>query len=157
VQKIYTWYQRSTGGTAARIIDTLADVSVEVLKRSEPYAERSMGLFRRADAMMPHSVSNQALGLVKRGNIQTGYGSYVVYGIQRVGFRGGIETTNIFLTGIVSFYVVMVFAAIIVALFKAVCELVAKVGLIKGDTFLEFRNGWRKSLPTYLVFDCRQI
>ncbi|KAI3329083.1 TRP-domain-containing protein [Xylariaceae sp. AK1471] len=142
LQKIYTWYQRSTGGTAARIIDTLADVSVEVLKRSEPYIEPGMGLFRRADAMMPRSVSSQALGLVKRGNVQTGYGSYVVYGIQRVAFRGGIETTNVFLTGIVSFYVVMVFAAIIVALFKGVCEFAAKVGLIKGDTFTDFRNGW---------------
>lgn len=144
VQNIFTWYQRSTGGSASRIIDTLADVSVEVLKRSEPYIEPGMGLFRRADAMIPRSVSGPALGLMKRANVKTDYGSYVVYGIQRVAFRGGIETTNIFLTGIVSFYVVMVFAAIIVAIFKGVCELLAKAGLIKGDTFVEFRNGWRK-------------
>jgi hypothetical protein len=83
---------------------------------------------------------------MKRDNVRTDYGSYIVYGIQRVAFRAGIETTNLFLTGIVSFYVVMVFAAIIVALFKGICELAAKARLIKGDTFSDFRAGWRKLL-----------
>jgi len=144
MQEIFTWYQRSTGGTAAQIIDTLTITSVEVMKRSEPYVEPGLGLFKRATAMVPRSVTEHASGLVKRGNIKTDYGSYIVYGIQRVAFRAGIETTNVFLTGIVSFYVVMVFAAIIVALFKGFCELAAKARWIKGDTFLDFRNGWRK-------------
>ncbi|KAI8623849.1 TRP-domain-containing protein [Xylariaceae sp. FL1651] len=149
LQDIFTWYQRSTGGTAARIIDTLAEVSVQVQKRSEPLIE-PMGLWQREEAMMPRSLTNHASSLIKRGNIQTDYGSYVVYGIQRVAFRAGIETTNLFLTGIVSFYVVMVFAAIIVALFKGFCELAAKARWIKGDTFLDFRNGWRTVLKGIL-------
>ncbi|KAI0428552.1 hypothetical protein F5Y09DRAFT_285001 [Xylaria sp. FL1042] len=142
LQDIFTWYQRSTGGTAARIIDTLGTVSVQVQKRSEPLMTPGINLFRRAEAMMPRSLSSHASGLMKRGNVKTSYGTYIVYGIQRVAFRAGIETTNLFLTGIVSFYVVMVFAAIIVALFKGICELAAKAGWIKGDTFLDFRNGW---------------
>ncbi len=93
---------------------------------------------------MPRELSSQASRLVKRGNVKTAYGSYIVYGIQRVAFRAGIETTNLFLTGIISFYVVMVFAAIIVALFKGTCELAAKARWIKGDAFVEFRNEWRK-------------
>ncbi|KAI8954117.1 hypothetical protein F4801DRAFT_47389 [Xylaria longipes] len=142
LQSIFTWYQRSTGGTAARIIDTLGTVSVQVEKRSEPLIAPGVGLFKRAEAMMPRSLSNHAASLAKRGNVKTSYGTYIVYGIQRVAFRAGIETTNLFLTGIVSFYVVMVFAAIIVALFKGTCELAAKARWIKGDTFLDFRNEW---------------
>ncbi|KAI1277519.1 hypothetical protein F5Y07DRAFT_88826 [Xylaria sp. FL0933] len=142
LQDIFTWYQRSTGGTAARIIDTLGTVSVQVQKRSEPLLTPGINLFRRAEAMMPRSLSSHASGLVKRGNVKTSYGTYIVYGIQRVAFRAGIETTNLFLTGIVSFYIIMVFAAIIVSLFKGICEVAAKAGWIKGDTFLEFRNGW---------------
>ncbi|KAI1433723.1 hypothetical protein GGR50DRAFT_469280 [Xylaria sp. CBS 124048] len=142
LQKIFTWYQRSTGGTAARIIDTLTTVSVQVQKRAEPFREPTMGLFRRAEAMVPRTLVSRASGLMKRGNIKTPYGSYIVFGIQRVAFRARIETTNIFLTGIVSFYVVMVFTAIIVALFKGACELAAKARWIERDTFLEFRNGW---------------
>ncbi|KAI2635427.1 hypothetical protein GGS21DRAFT_490088 [Xylaria nigripes] len=140
LQKIFTWYQRSTGGTAARIIDTLATVSVQVQKRAQPFQAPAMGLFKRAEAIMPRAFSQH--GFVKRGNIKTSTGSYIVYGIQRVAFRAHIETTNMFLTGIVSFYIVMAFAAIIVALFKGACELAAKTRLIKGDTFLDFRNGW---------------
>ncbi|GAP86893.1 putative calcium-related spray protein [Rosellinia necatrix] len=142
LQRIFTWYQRSTGGTAARIIDTLATVSVQVQKRSEPLVSPGMGLFKRAEAIMPRSLPSHALDFVKRGNVKTEYGTYIVYGIQRVAFRAGIETTNIFLTGIVSFYVVMVFAAILVALFKGACELAAKARWINRDTFLDFRNGW---------------
>ncbi|KAI1175067.1 hypothetical protein F4777DRAFT_346095 [Nemania sp. FL0916] len=142
LQNIFTWYQRSTGGTAARIIDTLSTVSVQVQKRSEPLVAPSMSLFKRAEAIVPRSVSTHVSSLAKRGNVRTSYGSYIVYGIQRVAFRAGIETTNLFLTGIVSFYVVMVFAAIIVALFKGACELAAAARWTKRDTFLDFRNGW---------------
>ncbi|KAI0516755.1 hypothetical protein F5B22DRAFT_606405 [Xylaria bambusicola] len=142
LQDIFTWYQRSTGGTAARIIDTLATVSVQVQKRSEPLVAPAMSLFNRAEAIMPRSLPSHVSSLAKRGNVKTDYGSYIVYGIQRVAFRAGIETTNLFLTGIVSFYVVMVFAAILVALFKGLCELAAKARWMKGDTFLDFRNGW---------------
>ncbi|KAI1168859.1 hypothetical protein F5B18DRAFT_597020 [Nemania serpens] len=142
LQNIFTWYQRSTGGTAARIIDTLNTVSVQVQKRSEPLIVPSIGLFKRAEALVPRSVSTHLSGVVQRGIVRTSYGTYIVYGIQRVAFRAGIETTNIFLTGIVSFYIVMLFAAILVGLFKGACELAAKARWIKSDAFSDFRNGW---------------
>ncbi|KAI1199062.1 hypothetical protein F5X97DRAFT_137379 [Nemania serpens] len=142
LQTIFTWYQRSTGGTAARIIDTLNTVSVQVQKRSEPLITPSIGLFKRAEALMPRPVPNLVTGVVQHEIVRTSYGTYIVYGIQRVAFRAGIETTNIFLTGIVSFYVVMLFAAILVGLFKGACELAVKARLIKSDAFLDFRNGW---------------
>lgn len=107
----------------------------------------SIGLFKRAEALVPRSVSTHLSGVVQRGIVRTSYGTYIVYGIQRVAFRAGIETTNIFLTGIVSFYIVMLFAAILVGLFKGACELAAKARWIKSDAFSDFRNGWSKSLP----------
>ncbi|KAH8682202.1 calcium spray protein [Xylariales sp. PMI_506] len=142
MQTIFTWYQRATGGTPSTLFNSLSTVSVQVEKRSLPVISPAVGLARRAIAAMPnfaHATSN----LMKRGNIVTSSGSYVVYGIQRVAFRAEIESTNLFLTGLTFFCVTLVFTAIVVAAFKVFCELATKIRLMKGDTFLEFRNGWR--------------
>ncbi|KAI0482110.1 calcium-related spray protein [Xylariaceae sp. FL0804] len=141
MQTIFTWYQRSTGGTAATILDTLTQVSVEVQKRSMPLTESNGGLSRRA-AMLSSGLVEQASHLTKRGNIRNSGGSYVVYGIQRVAFKAGIETTNLFLTGLVFFYIFMVLSALAVAAFKGFCELAAKQKWIKGDAFQDFRHDW---------------
>ncbi|KAK4245946.1 hypothetical protein C7999DRAFT_42556 [Corynascus novoguineensis] len=132
IQDILTWYQRSTGGTASTILDTLHTVSVQVqkVKRSMPMVDSAVGLAQR-------SVST-----ISKRAIETSYGSFIVYGIQRVAFRAGIETTNLFLTGLTFFYIFMIFAALCVVLFKGICELLAKINLIKSDTFSEFRAGW---------------
>lgn len=125
IQDILTWYQRSTGGQASALLDTLHTVSVQVekVKRALPAIE-------------------PVVGLAKRANIQTSFGSYIVYGIQRVAFREGIETTNLFLTGLTFFYIFVVLTTLAVASFKGLCELAAKAGLIKGDRFSDFRAGW---------------
>lgn len=131
IQTILTWYQRATGGEASTLLDTLKIVSVQVekVKRSLPMDESAL--------------SRHAGHLAKRGTVETtSYGSYVVYGIQRVAFRAGIESTNLFLTGLTFFYIFVVFAVLAVALFKGFCELAAKVKLINNDTFFEFRAGW---------------
>jgi hypothetical protein len=132
IQNILTWYQRSTGGTASTILDTLRTVSVQVekVKRSVPLVDSAVGLVHRS-----------AVGLSKRA-AQTESGSYIVYGIQRVAFRAGIETTNLFLTGLTFFYVFMILAALGVVVFKAYCEVAVKMKIMKSDTFLEFRHGW---------------
>jgi hypothetical protein len=132
IQDIMTWYQRSTGGEPSLIFEKLMDVSVQVekAKRSVPLAESAVGLVRRS-----------ADGLSKRA-IETSYGSYVVYGIQRVAFRAGIESTNLFLTAFTFFYIFMLLAALGVVLFKGFCELAVKTKMMKGDTFFEFRAGW---------------
>jgi hypothetical protein len=147
MQRIFTWYQRATGGTPSTLFDSLTTVSVQVEKRALSAARPAVDLFNRGVAMMPRGVvepvsSAASSILAKRGNIQTSTGAYIVYGIQRVAFRAGIETTNLFMTGLAFFCIVVVFVILCVAAFKGCLELAAKRRLIQGDTFLEFRNGW---------------
>ncbi|KAK4151613.1 hypothetical protein C8A00DRAFT_17009 [Chaetomidium leptoderma] len=130
IQSILTWYQRSTGGQASTLLDTLHTVSVQVQKRSAPLLDATTDLVQRS-----------AGDLSKRA-VETSYGSYIVYGIQRVAFRAGIETTNMFLTGFVFFYIFMLFAALGVLLFKGFCELAVRMKIMRNDTFSEFRAGW---------------
>ncbi|KAL2132195.1 hypothetical protein VTI74DRAFT_4110 [Chaetomium olivicolor] len=137
IQNILTWYQRSTGGEATTLLDTLHTVSVQVekVKRSLPMVDSAIGLAKR-------SVDRHVGSIAKRAYLQTSYGSYIVYGIQRVAFRAGIETTNLFLTGLTFFYVFMLLAILGVVLWKLACEAAVKMKIMKGDTFSEFRAGW---------------
>lgn len=131
LQTICTWYQRSTGGTPSTLLSQLGTTSVELLKR------------RKRDFIDP------ALDLVKRTigplskRSESGQQLVVVRGIDRVGFRAGIEETNIFLTGLIFFVVFVCIVMIIVASFKGICELLVKHGKMKSDKFQDFRNGWK--------------
>jgi len=100
--------------------------------------------------MLPQAVVASASNLMKRGNIMTSSGAYIVYGIQRVAFRSRIETTNLFMTGLTFFCIFVVFTILAVAGFKGFCELAVKQKWIKSDTFLEFRNGWSTVLKGIL-------
>ncbi|TPX15692.1 uncharacterized protein E0L32_000026 [Thyridium curvatum] len=147
MQKIFTWYQRATGGTPSTLFDSLTTVSVQVekralLRRGLEAAAPALNMFKRAVAMMPRGAVEGANTLAKRGNIQTGSGSYIVYGIQRVAFRATIESTNLFMTGLTFFCIFVVLTVLGVAAFKGYCELAVKNKWMKSDTFLEFRNGW---------------
>jgi hypothetical protein len=147
MQDIFTWYQRATGGTPSTIFDSLTTVSVQVEKRAIEFAEASLSLAKRSLAMMPRTIVEPMSNimkreLIKRGNIQTSSGSYIVYGIQRAAFRAGIETTNLFMTGLVFFCLLVIFTCAAVAAFKGFCELAAKKKWMPNDRFLEFRNGW---------------
>ncbi|KAK0615246.1 hypothetical protein B0T17DRAFT_381534 [Bombardia bombarda] len=145
IQDILTWYQRSTGGSPSTIFDSLHTVSVQVEKRGLPMlVEPAVNLFKRAASMMPKTglVERAASGIAKRGNVQTFFGSYIVYGIQRVAFRAVIETTNLFMTGLVFFYIFVVITALLVIVFKGILELAFKLHWIKNETFADFRAGW---------------
>ena len=149
MQTIFTWYQRATGGTPSTIFDSLTTVSVQVEKRALQIAEAGLGLARRSLAVMPTSIVEPMSKvmrrdiLMRRGTIdQTSSGSYIVHGIQRVAFRAGIEPTNVFMTGLVFFCVLVIITCGTVAAFKGVCELAAKRRWMPNDRFLEFRNGW---------------
>jgi len=147
MQDIFTWYQRATGGTPATIFDTLTTVSVQVEKRAIDVAMAGMSLAKRSLAMMPRAIvepvsSAMKRDLIKRGNIKTGSGSFIVYGIQRVAYRAGIETTNVFMTGLTFFCLIVILTALCVAIWKGWCELAVKKTWMKHDTFLDFRNGW---------------
>lgn len=131
IQDIVTWYQRSTGGTPTIVLQTLHDISVQVEKRALPLLEPASNLVQRAVG-----------GLAKRAYVQTSFGSYIVFGIQRAAFRAGIETTNLFLTGLAFFYIFVLLTVLAVVLCKGFCELASKMNLIKRDAFFEFRAGW---------------
>lgn len=151
LQDLCTWYQRATGGSPSRIFSTLATVSVHVTRRSMDYARRTgLGLLERGLASMPQTIATSAAQLLKRGNIVTGSGAYAVHGIQRVAFQSHIETTNLFLTGLIFFYLLLIFAIIGILAFKGACELCSRQMWMKKDRFLEFRNEWRTILKGVL-------
>lgn len=150
MQTIFTWYQRATGGTAATIFDSLRTHSVQVEKRG---IESGLSLFERGAAKMPRSLDaagSAVSGLSKRGNIELGTGSYLVYGIQRVAFKMGIETTNLFATCLTFFMLFAFFTILAVLAFKGICELATKKKWMNGDKFLDFRNGWMTILKGIL-------
>lgn len=135
MQDALTWYQRATGGTPSTIFDTLTTVSVQVEKRA-------LAMVRRSVAMMPRAVAEPIKALAKRSNIQTSSGSYIVFGMQRVAFRAGIESTNLFMTGLIFFCLLVIFITASVAAFRFACEFAVKKKFMPSDKFLEFRNGW---------------
>ncbi|KAI6899761.1 TRP-domain-containing protein, partial [Hortaea werneckii] len=127
IQNIATWYQRATGGTPSTLLSSLGTISVEVQKRA---VEPMVYLMDRAANGLQRQV------LQARTNAGGSSGSdtsntITIHGIQRVGFRDGIEVTNIFLTGYI---------------FRCLRHM----GKMKGDKFQDFRNGWTTVLKGIL-------
>ncbi|KAI1624980.1 hypothetical protein EDD37DRAFT_372505 [Exophiala viscosa] len=139
LQSIATWYQRSTGGTPTTYLSTLSTVSVEVQKRAVKRSIQHM-------AIAASYASRGARYLAKRSTSSTTTTTdttKVVRGIERVGFRAGIEQTNIFMTGLIFFIFILFLTAVLVALAKLFLDLFSKAGWMKSNKFLEFRNGWK--------------
>jgi hypothetical protein len=134
MQSIATWYQKSTGGTPATLLNSLTTVSVQVEKRS-------VGTLSKRSVETTINLLNQAHQLSKRAT-DTTTGTYVVKGIKRVAFRAGIESTNVFLTGLAFFCIFIVFTIIFVAMFKGMCELAVRMKWMDSSKFQDFRNGW---------------
>ncbi|KAL2404944.1 Flavin carrier protein 1 [Exophiala dermatitidis] len=136
LQSIATWYQRATGGTPTTYLSTLSTYSVQVQKRA---------IRRSLDAMAAYATQGiRALAKRADDSSDTTVGSVkVVRGIDRVGFRAGIEQTNIFMTGLIFFVFILFLAAVLVALTKAILDGCARAGWMRQDRFLEFRNGWK--------------
>ena len=138
LESICTWYQRATGGTPSTLLSTLNTESVEVQKRSLNVGK---------------SIMRAAHALSKRTNASatsTAAKVVIVSGIKRVGFRAKIETTNIFLTGLIFFMIFVFLTAVCVMLFKGFCEIAVKAGWFKGDKFEDFRTGWKVVLKGIL-------
>lgn len=106
-----------------------------MLKRKKRSLDTASGLLKRASDHLFRRDGAES----ETANTNT----VVVRGITRVGFRAGIEETNIFLTGLIFFVVFVALVMLLVALFKGVCELLAKNGKMKSDKFQDFRNGWK--------------
>uniref|UniRef100_L2FLI7 Calcium-related spray protein n=1 Tax=Colletotrichum fructicola (strain Nara gc5) TaxID=1213859 RepID=L2FLI7_COLFN len=136
-------FQWSMGIVRIGFIQTLATCSlktysVQVSKRSLDALDNYGG----PGPLLKRGLSN----IAKRANIKLDNGSYVVYGIQRVAFRAKIETTNLFLTGLIIYMIFVGFTIACVAAFKGGAELAAKKGWMRADRFLEFRRDWSITL-----------
>lgn len=159
MQTIFTWYQRATGGSPSTVFQTTQTLSVQVQKRSADLHEFGRMLVRRSHDLLqtvaPGVADRITNRLAKRsGNITDGLGSYLVFGIQRVAYRAGIESTNLFMTGLIFFCIFFVITVVAVILFKLVTNVLVKRGILRGDHFLEFRSSWRTVLKgvVYRVF-----
>ncbi|OJJ48665.1 hypothetical protein ASPZODRAFT_158330 [Penicilliopsis zonata CBS 506.65] len=104
--KICSWYQRATGGTPSDVLSRLSTVSVIAQKRSlEPVTET---VWKRAMVDIPNT------------------SQVVVRGIERVGFRASIESTNIFLTGYIVYFSLVALIILSVVLLRLASKLLAK-------------------------------
>ena len=138
LQKMATWYQRATGGTPTTYLSQLSFISVEVQK---------MKKMRRALDFTTGAVSRMmARSNAAATEAQAGGERIVLHGVERVGFKARIETTNIFFTGYTFFMIFILFTVIGVVAFKFICEGLVKAGRMKGDKFVDFRNGWQTVL-----------
>ena len=139
LESICTWYQRATGGTPSTLLSTLNTESVEVQKRSLNVGKNIM---RAAHALSKRVDNPSATASAAK--------VVIVAGIKRVGFRAKIESTNIFLTGLIFFMIFVFLTAVCVLLFKGFCEIAVKAGWFKGDKFEDFRTGWKVVLKGIL-------
>ncbi|KFY13729.1 hypothetical protein V492_03076 [Pseudogymnoascus sp. VKM F-4246] len=132
MQTIASWYQKSTGGVPATILNSLTTTSVHVLRRSLTLAAEA---------------NSDGIQILKRANNQNlanpVTGTYTVKGIDRVAFRASMEATNVFLTGLMFFCFFLAATTLGVIAFKGFCELAIKFRWMKTDKFEDFRNGWK--------------
>jgi hypothetical protein len=136
LQRMATWYQRATGGEPTTYLSTLSTTSVQVQKRSLDASTRAIGrLLARSNSGTTNTANQKQV---------------ILRGIERVGFRSRIETTNIFFTGYAFFVIFVLLVIIGVVAFKYICEALVKAGKMKGNKFQDFRNGWRTVLKGIL-------
>lgn len=119
LQKLATWYLIGTGGKPATVLSTLGTKSVQVVKRSLDTIGEAHSLHRRADSVPT--------------------GEYVVKGIKRVAFRAGMESTNLFLTGIIFFCIFVIFTVLGVTIFNELCKVAIRAKWMKSHRFETFR------------------
>lgn len=145
MQRIFTWYQRATGGSPSTILESLKTQSVQVEKRSS-----SLLIGQNNQPLLePSGASTSPSNIIfanKRSNIVTDSGSYLVYGIQRVAFQAKIEATNLFMTGLILFVLFVLCTMLSIVIFKSISELLVSKKFVRADWFLDFRCDWVRFL-----------
>lgn len=146
MQDILHWYIQATGGIPSNLFGLLSQVSVQVMKRSLDVVQAG-GSRAAMYGFEPHGSHLASRSLERRSNNDQGLGGSAqttisVSGIRRVAFKGEVEATNFFMTGLAFFVAFLFLVALGVIIFKGMCEGAAKLGWIKGSKFLDFRNGW---------------
>lgn len=133
IQDIASWYQQATGGSPSAILSNVRNTSVDVQKRSlevvSQYASSAMNALVKRQATTADQSKNQG-------------DSITIRGIERAGFRAGIEPTDVFMTGYIFFVIFVMFVCLGVVGFRFILEALAKSGKMKSDKFQDFRNGW---------------
>jgi hypothetical protein len=136
LQKMATWYQRATGGEPTTFLSTLSTTSVQVQKRSLDASTRAVGrLLARSNSGTTNTANQKQV---------------ILRGIERVGFRARIETTNIFFTGYCFFIIFVLLVVLGVVAFKYICEALVRSEKMQANKFQDFRNGWRTVLKGIL-------
>ncbi|KAJ5570430.1 uncharacterized protein N7459_009860 [Penicillium hispanicum] len=119
LEKICTWFQRATGGTPNTLLTEIGNQSVYLAKRASGLAARS---------------TDSTNG----GTEQT------VRGIERVGFRINIESSNIFMTGYLFFYFVAVVTILFILLLRfGLPVLSRKVRSVKLERAVGATTEWK--------------
>lgn len=136
MQNIFHWYIQATGGSPTNLLGNISKVSVVIQRRSLEYGAHVMR--RGLEHLYKRSNNDNILGH-KMENIK-------LTGIKRVSYKGNIELTNLFLTGLSFFCLFLIVVVGGVAFFKWALELSIRMKWIRGTKFQEFRNGWQTVL-----------
>lgn len=144
------------------VAKTLPSV-IQVSKRAIPRIDR---IAQTAPKYVPRAVAGgvaQGFALMKRENntdskmttneFSSNLGEEILElrGMQRVAYLARIEITSLFLTALTFFVVLGVFLVICLAIFKGVCELIARSKESRAGMFSDYRAGWRTQIKGVLV------
>jgi len=147
LQRMATWYQRATGGTPTTYLSNLSNTSIEVQKVKRGLVKRGLSTLANVLRRSSGTVGSAVTSLVSRSTgSDMNQRRVVFHGIERVGFRARVETTNIFFTGYTFFVIFVILVTLGVIAFKYLLEALVKAGKLKHDQFTDFRNGWRTVL-----------
>lgn len=127
MQNIMTWYVKSTGGTPSNFLTNTAQ-QVVLTKRDLIVSNFMSGV----DKLFKRAISRDTTTMVA-----------TLSGVDRVAYTADVEDTNVFITFVSWWVVLMGVAAISLLLFKGVIALLVRQNKISSDKFIEFRQGWK--------------
>jgi hypothetical protein len=131
MQDIFTWYIKSSGGTPSNYLNSGKLLTVILNKR-----DAMIDAYERGDSIVGALVK-RAVSKDPSANVD------VLSGIDRLAYVAGIEDSNLFITG-VSWYMILIGIAVCaLLLFKGIITLLTRKGKLAPDKFIEFRQGWK--------------
>lgn len=163
MQKIFTWYVRSTGGTPTNILPNKQIISIAVYRHRKRALEMTAKVLRRlqlwkgvefirglepVQQVGKHELTRR---LVSTNSNYTTTNekdpslvnkTLVLQGIKRVAFMANIELTNLFLTSAVFFSFIGLLIVVLLGSLKLILELLVKTGSISNESFLPYRQQW---------------
>lgn len=163
MQKIFTWYVRSTGGTPTNILPNKEIISIAVYRHKKRALDVTKKLLRRFELWRGVEFIKElkpARELVNNGltrrliDANSNYTTtnekdeslvnktLVLQGIKRVAFMANIELSNMFLTSAVFFSFIGLLIVVLLGSVKLILELLVKTGSISNESYLPYRQQW---------------